>query len=397
MGSVSLVSHIQVERKTGDRDDTPVTGENIMRKIQLCLLVLTAVFATGCPNKPSPSFTNKNTFVSNVNDFLAQSQRDYDAAVDSEPKKAQRIRNDAIEMALAVVDDNYADYINHIESRRSSTDFLLDVVELSTGAAIGIAKGERPNQILGIALTAFRGGRKSSELNFYKQQTTPILISKMDGNRAQILAGILGKKTKGVDEYSLRAAIRDMVAYYNAGTLVRAFTELGKDTAVKTAASEDLVRHIRGELQVTDIPTIDKERISNAIFAARVSLAQQAEDAATAANRIIVPAQANPPTAANTAAIKAANDQRAAKLKPIRDKLVRIWTEVKAQQAFSPAIDKMKTDADYKAILDKLEANPPEPVTEDEYLILLNGLTSALQNDLEGSKQFLAIMQRVDK
>lgn len=213
-----------------------------MRKIQLCLLVLTAVFATGCPSKPSSSFTNKNTFVSNVNEFLAQTQTDYNAVVDTDKNKAKRIRDDAIEAALAVVDDNYTDFISHIETRRSRGDFLLDVIELGMGAATGISKGERPNQILGIALTAFRGGRTSRELNFYKQQTTPILISKMDGNRANVLAGILNGKSKDVDEYSLKTAIRDLVAYNNAGSLVRAFTELAKDTSVKTAASEDAVQ-----------------------------------------------------------------------------------------------------------------------------------------------------------
>src|SRR6185503_18479855 len=96
--------------------------------------------------------------------------------------EGKRLRNDALDTVLAVIDENYTNYISDIETRRSNTDFVLDVIDLGAGAATGIAKGERPNQILGIALTAFRGGRKSSELAFYKQQTTPILISKMDDN-----------------------------------------------------------------------------------------------------------------------------------------------------------------------------------------------------------------------
>lgn len=367
-----------------------------MRKLQLSVLIAVVAFATGCPNKPSTSFNRPNTFVTNVNAYLKDQQDDYDENGATEAEK-KRIRNDSIEMALAVVDDNYVDYINNLDRRRSKTEFLLDVIELGTGAATGISKGERPNQILGIALTAFRGGRRSSELAFYKQQTTPILIAKMDDNRAQVLASILNNKTKSTDEYSLRTAIRDIVNYYNAGTLIRAFTELGKDTAAKAKASEDLVRHIRGDLAVSDIPSIEKERLSDAIFAARVSLGQQAEAAETAAANIQVPAQLDPPTDANTQAIAAANSRRAAALKPIRDKLAAIWTEVKAETAFNPAIEAMKVDTDYSVIMDKLDADPAQEVTLDEYQMLLNGLTSALKNNLDASKQFLAIMRRVDK
>ena len=162
-----------------------------MRKIQLCLLLCLVAVATGCPNEPSKSFNNKDTFVSNVNQYLTRAQDDYRQAVaNGRNDIAKRVRDDAIEDALAVVDSNYNDFIRTINTRRSKTDFIADVIELGTGAAVGIAKGERPNQILGIALTAFRGGRRSSELNFYKEQTTPILISKMDDNRAQVFASI---------------------------------------------------------------------------------------------------------------------------------------------------------------------------------------------------------------
>lgn len=217
-----------------------------MKQLQISILLCVVAFGTGCPSKPSSSFTNKDTFVSNVNDFLTREQADYNAVIHTDKNEAKRIRNDAIESALAVVDDNYTDFISHIETRRSRGDFLLDVIELGTGAATGIVKGERPNQILGIALTAFRGGRTSRELNFYKQQTTPILISKMDGNRANVLITILDGKSKDVDQYSLKTAIRDLVAYNNAGTLVRAFTELSKDTAVQTKESEDKVLVLKG-------------------------------------------------------------------------------------------------------------------------------------------------------
>jgi hypothetical protein len=366
-------------------------------KITLLLIVVVA-FATGCPSKPSSNMSDPNTFVSRVNKKLETEQNLYNAAIDTDKNLAKRIRNDAIETALAIIDDNYTDFISNIETRRAKTDFLLDIIELGTGAATGISKGERPNQILGIALTAFRGGRTSRELNFYKQQTTPILITKMDGNRANVLAGILNGKTKDVDDYSLKTAIRDLVAYNNAGTLVRAFTELSKDTSQQTKQAEDAVRVIKGDLDISDIPSLTEAARAVDIASLRRSLARQELAARTKAQNIRIPAPADPAhiTPAEQTAIDNANAARAEVMKPIRLKLETIWKDIQADDAFSAAIEKMKTNRRIAPILANLES-APEKVTEQNYLQLLDSMTAVVANDAELSDKFRAIMKRVNQ
>jgi len=68
----------------------------------------------------------------------------------------------------------------------------------------------------------------------------------MDGNRAKVRATILTREKEAADTYPIGAAISDIVAYYNAGTLVRAFTELQKDTAVLTKQQEDNLQVLKG-------------------------------------------------------------------------------------------------------------------------------------------------------
>src|SRR5205085_2072109 len=185
--------------------------------------------------KPSVNFKDTKNFAQQVNNQFTEQQTKYFAALANDPTKAQMIRNELIEGALPYIDDAYTDFITDLEAGRDRENFVADVVELSASAAVGIIKGpQRSIQIIGIALTAFRGGRRSADLNFYKEQTTPILISKMDGNRARVRATILTREKEGVNTYPIGAAISDIVAYYNAGTLVRAFTELQKDTATQT-------------------------------------------------------------------------------------------------------------------------------------------------------------------
>jgi hypothetical protein len=398
-----------------------------MKKIHLYLLLSMVVFTTGCPNEPSKNFKGKDSLVSNVNDYLRNQQGRYNCAVDegknyipviegqtpgpnsgrcgditlADPLGvAQRVRNDAIEDAIAVIDSNYNDFINKLDTRRSRADFIADVIDLGTGAATGIVKGERPNQILGIALTAFRGARRSSELNFYKQQTTPILIAKMDDNRARVYAGILTKRTRTVNEYSMKEAIRDIVTYFNAGTLIRAFAELAKDTSDKAKESEQVVRELKGEnIEISDIPSLAAEQRSDASFAIRRSLAQELLDAQTAANAIPIPTPANPDniTAAEQTAIDKAKAERAAKLKTIRGKLDIIWKEIEAAEGFKPSIDKMNEDPAFADILDRLHTTPPGVVTEDEYLALINKITALTKKDETLSKELLSILQKANR
>lgn len=240
-----------------------------MKKIQLCLLICTAAFATGCPKyRPKVDF-NRSGFVKQVNDHFAAKQQAYFAALGgNDPATAKLRRNELIEDALPYIDEAYMDFITAIQSGRDRDNFLADVIELGTTAAVGITNGERPLQILGVALTAFRGGRRSADLNFYKEQTTPVLISKMDGNRATVRAAILENETKDVDSYPIGRAVSDIVDYYNAGTLVRAFTELQKDTAEQTKISERALALAKKNLGVVGPPTVAQIEESKQNFSA---------------------------------------------------------------------------------------------------------------------------------
>src|ERR1700752_1917987 len=229
-----------------------------MTIIKLSLLIGIVVFSTACPKyKPTVNFKNPGSFVAKLNDYLKGAQHNYECYrfgpnhVDAQGKpctgftqdlnNAKAVRNEVLENALPFVDGAYEDFVTDLQAGRDRANFVADVIELSTTATIGITNGERPLQILGVALTAFRGGRRSADLNFYKEQTTPVLITKMDGNRAKVRTTILTREQTSVDQYPMGAAISDIVDYYNAGTLVRAFTELQKDTAFLTRQSENEV------------------------------------------------------------------------------------------------------------------------------------------------------------
>lgn len=272
-----------------------------MKIISFLLLICMIVMLTGCPKKlystrPSTDF-ERNKLVNQINDFLKDRQIGYYCAINggsvtfsysdmkyncsstaspiTKPTKspnpnvsptpniyssvvpltadndaiAKRIRNEVIEKGVTAVDGVYNGFIDDLNTGRATTNFIADVIDLGVGASVGIVKGERPLQILGVALTAFRGGRKSVDLNFYREQTIPILVNKMDDNRAKIYSEIIQKrdnnKNNPVTDYPMEEVIKDIVRYFNAGTLIRAFSELSKDTAATAKVNEERVLDLK--------------------------------------------------------------------------------------------------------------------------------------------------------
>jgi len=263
--------------------------------LALGIIALTA----GCTRyRPVIDFNDQNRLVNRLNAHFAELQKRYwcyrfgfdyvpnqtnpcSGSVENGQEMAKKVRNEFIESAIPFIDESYTNFIVELQAGRDRNNFVADVVELGTGGAIGITNGQRPIQILGVALTAFRGGRRSTDLNFYKEQATPILISKMDDNRAKVRATILNREADDVDDYPIGASISDIIEYYNAGTLVRALTQLQKDTAVQAKESENRVLHLKG-IEPTPPATEEQSRIAvkagDLLSAIRKSLAKPEEE-----------------------------------------------------------------------------------------------------------------------
>ncbi|HEY0430386.1 MAG TPA: hypothetical protein VGC61_01175, partial [Pyrinomonadaceae bacterium] len=129
-----------------------------MKRIRISLLLSVVVFATGCPKySPKVDFKNPNSLVAQINAHIAAKQNLYMQAIGNQPGQAKQIRNELIESALPYIDGAYVDFITDIQTGRDRNNFILDLVELGTAASVGITNGERPLQIIGVALTAFRG------------------------------------------------------------------------------------------------------------------------------------------------------------------------------------------------------------------------------------------------
>jgi hypothetical protein len=201
----------------------------------------------------------------------------------------------------------------------------------------------------------------------------------MDDNRAVALTDILQNKSTVAPNYSMKAAIRDLVEYYNAGTLVRAFAELSKATGAQALASQAQVRHFKGPFTKSSIPSLGLARVEVEVDRQKQSLARQIMNAEAA-----TPLPAAPVPAAALA-------RRTAALQPVRVKLEAIWRNILSNNKFNAAVTALKADPAKAAVLTRIETAPAN-VTEREYLTSLFWLQAVLNKDLDLNRELLDVL-----
>lgn len=338
-----------------------------MKKITLPLIICIVLMLTACPRNAPDRRVIDAIIASYTSEFRSDQLRydcyvrgyDFSGSGDSitcvtgvapdKPKfadDARRVRDAVTSRFLRVIDSNFEQFANDLQNRRATSNFLGDITELGLGAATGISNGERVLQILGVAMTAFRGGRKSIDQSFYERQSTPILITKMDTSRDRVMSAILQKREKfGADKYSLEDSLGDVIKYFWAGTLTRAFVELAKDSSLQAKTAEDQLLIVQG-VEINPIPSLVKQRASANLFDQRVILAKQFRDAES----LLVAAD------------------KAAAIAKIVAKYEMIWRELEAKDEFKSIVAEIKTNAAFTATVTKFgtQANPPTRTEVDQ-------------------------------
>jgi hypothetical protein len=264
--------------------------KNIMKTGAIGVFLVIPILMTGCElnnfHPEGPPFNGNNALVNAVNEYLANQQRRYNCLVDYRfysfyPKEvqedsvmvdgkcegkrgdnsngqveAQTVRNETLAKGLTVIDANYQEWVNYLYLGRASGNFIADTIELTTSGVIGALSGPANTlSALGVGLTTFKGARSSFDLNYFEKQNTTILVNQMDTNRAKVYEVILTKKTRPITEYPMAEAIRDLVAYHNAGTPINALTALSRQTGKTAENAEDRIRILQGiPLSPPEIP-----------------------------------------------------------------------------------------------------------------------------------------------
>jgi hypothetical protein len=259
-----------------------------MKHLLLIALALTVPFLTGCPKTrtPMPAPIRDKLIQRQVN-ALDKLVSDYENAVAAGDTvslgKAQYYRNEIVHAGLLLIDDNYNQFENDLFVGRATSNIGFDLTELGVAAATGITNGERVKTILAIALTAFKGGRKSIDMNLFRERTTEVIAQKMRGSRSKVLQGIYQGLALPVYRYPLGAALDDLINYLYAGSLNSAMLELAQDAGenaknARAAAQEFKLNPFLSERQIGMLRSISdaREDLRAKLFSSDSATAQAA-------------------------------------------------------------------------------------------------------------------------
>jgi hypothetical protein len=151
--------------------------------------------------------------------------------------RAKYFRNKITDRYMGDIDRVYGEYTNALFIGRGFQSLGADFVNLGLTAASTISLVMQTKTILSALASGVAGVNLSFDKNFFGQQTFSALAIAMQARRDEGRASIFANEQLSVTEYGLEAARRDLIAYFQAGTLPAALQEIQQEAALKSEAT----------------------------------------------------------------------------------------------------------------------------------------------------------------
>jgi len=160
----------------------------------------------------------------------------YAKAADDAARK--QLRNRYAFNLLGMVDAEYSDFEKDLRSDRARKDVFVDWTSIALTAAATVTGTSHVKTILAAIDTGLKGANASVDKNVFQQKGTESLINQMRADRAAIADRIYVGLNKEVVAYPLEAMLRDIVAYYSAGSVTSALVSLANVSAAEADKNE---------------------------------------------------------------------------------------------------------------------------------------------------------------
>jgi hypothetical protein len=161
---------------------------------------------------------------------------DHSLALSSEGER-QAFRNRVIDHYMGEMDRHYETFSQRLfnEGIQLALGFDSAIIGLASAAALF----EDSATDLASVISGFAGIQSAIDKNLYFDRTLPALVATMDAERTRVETGLVGRKGQGYETYSLEAAIRDLRRYQQAGTLLRAITQVTEQASTDKASADE--------------------------------------------------------------------------------------------------------------------------------------------------------------
>lgn len=208
-----------------------------------CLFILLNVFLCGCNTlRGGPPVPYKSDVVwtdaERTRTLQSLTGTDINEYPFGNPVECREKRNFYANQMISSIDADYTEYRSAFVFDRQRTDAISDGLQLAMTVAgtLTDSKGVKDNYLAGIALLT--GGEAIYDRSFLFEKTAPGLAAQMDANRDKQLALLLTKLGRlDCANYTGRQVLADLLAYYQAGTVMGAIRSAQTDAESKKEAA----------------------------------------------------------------------------------------------------------------------------------------------------------------
>lgn len=162
-------------------------------------------------------------------------RKEFDAVIGSgDLTAAKKIRDDAIRDLLLISDNQFSETKRLIYVTRTGFDAGSRLYNLLFSSISTVSTVTSVKTGFAAAATFENGATAIVNDEFYAKQTKAIIVSKMEGSRAEIKLQILNKMQQSASDFTYNEAV-DLVDRYNkAGSMVSALIDLEMTTHIET-------------------------------------------------------------------------------------------------------------------------------------------------------------------
>lgn len=244
-------------------------------------------------------------------------------------------RNLIIRRLMLKDDEYFTAWSQQLYGGRAVANTTADMATGVLSAFVAASGGGASSQTIGLILSGISATRLALDKNIYLEKTAGALISTMHAGRADVDTQITQYLKNSVLAYSLEDGLRDVVRYYEAGTLAHASESLHSEAKESAREAEALTEYEKGDRKVA--PRVLEQASASAFQPQRYPE--------------FVPRRSSPPPGLNNLP-----EPNSSELKTSIDKVVGTWSE-----------EKRSNQENYRRLLKKLgfegQLNTPEELS----------------------------------
>lgn len=152
------------------------------------------------------------------------------------------IRNEFIEVRTALINRSFNQFRQDIYAQRVGTAVSVDLATMLLGGLAAAVSNVGVKTGAGALTAVLVGSKASVDKNVFFDRTLPALLAQMEAKRAQVRERILAGMSADPVLYPLMQADSDLEAYFDAGTISGAITEVTAQAGVVKEQADQALR-----------------------------------------------------------------------------------------------------------------------------------------------------------